>query len=136
MAHRVATILLLVAFSTVTALGFFAMIHAAGEHGGCIAAASRNIVCPTDTDPLAEVAFHVGAFQSFSEAMLAPGLLSALALATSLALIFAFAHKSAGAFALPALAWVRLRRERTAPPPLLLSLREWISRHEMSPNTA
>jgi len=120
------TIFLLASFIGVAVFGFARMAGAEHEHSGCLAATSRGVDCPDESNTVASSAFHVTAFKSFSNGLVA--LIATVLVVLGLGMLLAAEQIP---FFISA---VRLLASTTASPPLIQpALSHWLALHENSP---
>ncbi|MBI4434587.1 hypothetical protein HY635_02110 [Candidatus Uhrbacteria bacterium] len=125
MRNRLLTAAILYVFLAVAVFGFIAMAHGT-EHGvGCLAATANGAMCPSASDPIADVAFHVGTWRSFT----AGTLVSVTLLLLAVIIVFVFERWRRIPRVLPVALIVS---QRCAPllgrPPA--AFRRWLALHE------
>lgn len=128
----VSTVFVLLGFIGMAGFGFLAM-SPQGDMHGCIAALTRGVQCPAESDSFSSLTFHAGVIKSFSTATVSAGLFAMFLLLAIL--VLAFSNKRGENIALPFLASLsRYKQEtRVLASPLGQRILHWFSLHENSP---
>lgn len=123
---------MLLSFVGMAGFGFLAM-SPQGEMHGCIAALTRGVQCPAESDSFSSLSFHAGVIKSFSTATVGAGVFAAFFLFA--VLVLAFFYKSDEGVGEPFLAsYSRYKQEvRFFASPLKQRILHWFSLHENSP---
>ena len=129
--------LFMVGLLGIAVFGVFSMSRGS-EHGhsGCIAATAQGVDCPQEKGALSLVIFHLGAFRSFSTAIVGNGLGGMPLL--FLLFLLAVSVRSAREFPYAALRLQPFFAYQCVayPLPLRQRLTRWLSLHEHSPSIA
>jgi hypothetical protein len=127
---------IMVATAMLLTLGVFAMDMHGESRISCIAQAARGIACPENAGPIAFIAFHFDAFKDLAAS--GAGIFGIAALWLIFALIYLLRQELFGFAAIQIVfepqRFVILPQKFT--PPLILTLRLWLARHEISPSYA
>lgn len=134
-------IIALVSFVGLAVFGVFGMSHGRAhdaEPGDCLAAMSRDAICPRTGEPLESANFHVDAYRSFSLAAFPDNKINAFLLA--LALLLFISVMSLAFFLNHFFLRLKLgfRRYRFRPhfvPAQLYRFTRWLALHENSPGS-
>lgn len=127
--------LLIIGFLGIAVFGVFSMSRGS-EHGHsyCIAATARGIDCPKEGGALSLAIFHLGAFRSFSTAIIGDGL-------GGISLLFLLLLWAVSARSVRELLYAASRLQPfpayqcvAYPLPLRRRLIRWLSLHEHSPS--
>ena len=128
------TTLVVISFASIAVFGFFAMNHESGHSNSlCIAATTQSGVCPENGSRVALAAFHLGAYRTFTNAIVDVGILNILIAVLSFLLLFIVALDIRKFRAEPS--FVFLKKTPSPPQPIRLALGRWLALHENSPNT-
>jgi len=129
------TTFLIASFVGVAVFGVFGMGHSEqGHNGGCIAASTQGVDCPTNSDPIDSAAFHLNAFKTFSAATFEKSTLASLLTLLLLAMAAVLGLLS-GNLTAPRLnlASSRFKRPEYFNLPPEHKLTRWLRLHENSP---
>ena len=124
--------ILLVSFTGLAVFGIFG-IHAGMQNhdGSCIAAKVQGTDCPTQSNPVNYLTFHLDAFNNFLTAAFSDG--ATLLLILFLCAIGIISGALRGDVAHPQFAYCRFKRSDSFTSPLQFGLIRWLALHENSP---
>lgn len=129
------SVLLLIGFVGVAALGIFGVHDGMQNHdGGCALATSQGTDCPKQVNPIGYLTFHLDALRNFSTVTLDGGLFVSLALLAALAATVLYGI-TRGVLTAPRLSPAHCEdRSASFTSSTKRALLEWLVLHENSPS--